>query len=183
MPPALGKDLLRTRYLTRSRASCCARALVVVLATAVALAGTGCGRSNEAFTPGESDRALAALDALQAAVKTGHCGIADSRVNALIGQAQAINRDRPKLAAAYAQSVDQLQRLVRRECRSSGPAPTESVTGSTGETAPAPGPTGGSGPTPAPTSGPTGGPGPTAPPAQPQTPAPGGDRSGGVQPG
>lgn len=180
MPRALDEGHSHTRFFrARSRASL--RALTLV--AAISLAASGCGNSNEVFTTGESDRALAALDTLQAAVETGHCGTAGSRVNALIGQAQAINRDRPNLGAAYAQSVDQLRRLVDRECRANRSAPTEPVTGSTGETAPTPGPTGGAGPTPAPAPEPTGGAGPTAPATQPKTPAPGGDGSGGVRPG
>jgi hypothetical protein len=112
VPRALDEGHSDTRFF-RARSHASLRALPLVVA--ILLAAGGCGKSNEAFTAGESDRALAALDTLEAAVETGHCGTAGSRVNALIGQAQAINRDRPNLGAAYAQSVDQLRRLVDRD--------------------------------------------------------------------
>lgn len=155
--------------------------LGAILSVIVTLAATGCGGSQETFTAGEADRALAALDALEAAVAEGHCGTAESRVNALIGQAQAVNRDRADLGAAYAQSVDRLQQLVADECREATPEPTEPATGETGQTE-----------TPEPTAEPTapvpveptgGGTEPTAPVTpEPQPPAGDDNQTGGVQP-
>lgn len=152
-----------------------------MLLAIVVLAATGCGGGGETFTAGEADRALAALDALEAAVADGHCGTAESRVNALIGQAQAVNRDRADLGAAYAQSVDRLQQLVTNECREAEPEPTEPVTGETGQTEtsePTPEPT-----APVPVEPTGGGAEPTSPVTpEPQPPAGGDDQTGGIQP-
>lgn len=152
---------------------------MAITATALALfalPAAGCGSSNERFESDEADRALAALDTLEAAVADGRCNVAESRVRALIGQAQTINSDRPELGAAYADSLEQLQSLVESECVERKEEPTEPVTGETGETAE---PTG---PTETPTPEPTGTPEPTAPAPQPTPETPDQDQSGGVQP-
>ncbi|MBI4898526.1 MAG: hypothetical protein HY827_09210 [Actinobacteria bacterium] len=179
MPTASGKDRISnsTRLARRGHLRTC----LIVSLTLAAFAAGGCGASNQKFSGGEADRALAALDALEAAVSEGHCTSATSRVNALIGQAQTVNRDRPDLGAAYAQSVEQLQRLVATECRERKSEPTEPVTGKTGQT-------GATEPTPEPTAPPNpqptdGGTQPTPPVSPEPQPTGGGDnQTGGVSP-
>lgn len=151
-------------------------AICTILAALLAVA-TGCGDSQERFSDQEADRALAALDAMEAAAAEGRCTVAQSRVRALIGQAQTINKDRPELGAAYAESLDRLQALVEAECDQRQVEPTEPVTGETGETAEPTGTT--SEPTPPE---PTGSPEPTTPTPEPTPPTPPEDQSGGVQP-
>jgi hypothetical protein len=100
---------------------------------------SGCGGTNEAFTSGEVDRALAALDAIQEYVDEGRCNRARSRVNALATQASHVNEDRPDLGEAYATSVARLQELVERECveiKPESPTPVTGETGTTGEVSP-----------------------------------------------
>lgn len=152
--------------------------MAICAALAAILVVGGCGGSQERFTSGESDRALAALDTLEAAVAQGRCGVAQSRVRALIGQAQSINKDRPDLGAAYAESLQRLESLVASECEQRKPEPTEPVTGETGATAEPTGTT--SEPTGVPE--PTGTPEPTAPAPAPTPETPPEDQSGGVQP-
>ncbi len=179
VPTASGKDSdsHSTRPASRGRFSACLIALLTVAAVFV----TGCGAGNEKFSGGEADRALAALDALEAAVAEGHCDTATSSVNALIDQAQSVNRDRPDLGAAYAQSVEQLQKLVATECRERDTEPTEPVTGETGQTdvtEPTPEPTSPTSPEPT-----GGGTQPTAPvPPEPQPTGGGDNQTGGVSP-
>lgn len=152
-------------------------AITATLLACFALFAAGCGDSNERFDSGEADRALAALDTLEDAVAEGRCNVAKSRVRALIGQAQVVNRDRPELGAAYAESLEQLQSLVETECVEEQTEPTEPVTGETGATDE---PTGTGEPTPTPE--PTGSPEPTAPVPEPTPETPPEDTSGGVQP-
>ena len=111
---------------------------------------SGCGSSNETFTSGEADRALAALDTIQEYVDEGRCSRARSRVNVLAVQSTHINDDRPELGEAYASSVARLQALVERECveiKPDSPTPATAQTGTTGDVQPTEpvSPTGGSG--------------------------------------
>lgn len=113
-----------------------ARFILAALLVVSALAAvSGCGSSEETFTAGESDRALAALDSVQEYMDEGRCNSAESRVRALAVQSTRVNSDRPELGEAYASSVARLQELVARECvEISEPEPTEEVTPPTGET-------------------------------------------------
>jgi hypothetical protein len=96
---------------------------------------SGCGSSDETFTSGEADRALAALDSIQSLVDDGDCTKAARRVNTLAVQSTHVNDDRPQLGEAYASSVARLQYLVSRECVEIKPtSPTPAVTESTGST-------------------------------------------------
>jgi hypothetical protein len=96
---------------------------------------TGCGSSDETFTSGEADRALAALDATQEYVDDGRCTAAARRVRALATQSTHINSDRPELGEAWAGSVARLQTLVARECvEITETTPTEPTTAATGPT-------------------------------------------------
>lgn len=96
---------------------------------------SGCGSSDETFTSGEADRALAALDAIQSLVDDGACTKAARRVNTLAVQSTHINKDRQALGEAYASSVARLQTLVARECVEIMPtSPTPAVTETTGTT-------------------------------------------------
>lgn len=120
-------------------------AAVAASACVAALVFSGCGSSDQKFSSAESNRALAALDAIQQYVDEGECSKAQSRVTVLAGQAAHINRNRPDLGSAYASSVARLQELVDRECveiTPSGPTtePTES-TGATSTPQPEPAPT------------------------------------------
>lgn len=157
-------------------------ALLVVSALAVV---SGCGSSDETFTAGEADRALAALDTIQENLDEGRCNSAESRVRALAVQSTRVNSDRPELGEAYATSVARLQELVARECvEISEPAPTEEVTSPTGET---PEPTGTPDPEPQPEPTPQPQPEPDPAPAPaPDTPTtpddPGSGDSGGASP-
>lgn len=113
-----------------------AAALLICASLGVA---SGCGGSNQAFTSGEADRALAALDAIQEYVDEGRCNRARSRVNALAVQSTHVNEDRPDLGEAYASSVARLQALVERECveiKPDSPTPATAATGTTGEVQP-----------------------------------------------
>lgn len=153
---------------------------MATLATGAVLAAAllaGCGGEPERLSAGEADRALAALDTLEAAVAEGRCAVAESRVRALIGQAQTVNEDRPDLGAAYAESLERLQTLVDEECEQRETEPTEPVTGETGETAEPTGETGRPEPTP-----PTSAPEPTPPTPEPTPETPPDNGSGGVQP-
>ncbi len=112
-----------------------ARALSAALGCALILTISGCGSSNEKFTSGEANRAIAALEAVQQNVDDGRCAAAQKRVNVLAIQSTHINRDRPELGDAYASSVARLQTLVARECVEIKPAsPTPEVTKPTGST-------------------------------------------------
>jgi hypothetical protein len=111
------------------------RSVAAIALCALAAAISGCGSSNEKFSSGEADRALAALDEIQQNVDQGRCTAADRRVQVLINQASRINSDRPDLGAAYARSAERLQQLVTRECVNVKEAsPTDEVTGTTGPT-------------------------------------------------
>jgi hypothetical protein len=110
-------------------------AAVVLAVCVAAFALSGCGSSNEKFSSAESDRAMAALDAIQQYVDDGECAKAQSRVNKLALQATHINEDRADLGEAYASSVARLQELVDRECVEITPTgPTTEPTDSTGPT-------------------------------------------------
>ena len=126
-------NALRPRVLAALAASACTAALVF----------SGCGSSDQKFSSAESNRALAALDAIQQYVDEGECAKAQSRVTVLAGQAAHINRNRPDLGSAYASSVARLQELVDRECVEITPSgPTSEPTASTGATStPQPEPT------------------------------------------
>lgn len=163
---------MRARELAAT--AVCALALFVV---------SGCGSSDEKFDPGEADRALAALDALQEYVDEGRCNAAESRVRALAVQSTRINSDRPELGEAWASSVARLQELVVRECVEIR-EPT-APTGDTGETGPTEEPTGT--PEPEPTPDPEPQPEPTGGGQQPDQPQDGGGNdappdSGGASP-
>ncbi|MGK2878685.1 MAG: hypothetical protein ACSLFF_08970 [Solirubrobacterales bacterium] len=116
-----------------------ARAACAGLIGALLLFATGCGGTDEKFTSGEADRALAALDAVQEYVDEGRCSAAARRVQALAVQSTRINNERPDLGEPYASSVARLQTLVERECVEIAPAsptPETAATGATGEDEP-----------------------------------------------
>jgi hypothetical protein len=104
-----------------------------LLCVSAILAVSGCGSSNEKFSSAESDRALAALDAIQEFVDEGRCTSAQRRVRVLATQSTHVNNDRPDLGEAYASSVARLQELVARECVE---IKETTPTASTGETGP-----------------------------------------------
>lgn len=107
-------------------------ALLFVLAVLVA---SGCGGKNEKFSQGEADRALTALDALEADIDDGRCQDAARQVNRLAVQSTHVNEDRPELGEAWASSVARLNQLVVRECIEITPTgPTPEVTSDTGPT-------------------------------------------------
>jgi hypothetical protein len=111
--------------------------LAATLLCAVAVAASGCGSSGEVLTHSEADKALAALDSVQALVDQGRCKAAQRRVQLLIDQASKVNKDRQDLGAAYAKSAERLQQLVTRECvEVKVSSPTEPVTSATGDTGP-----------------------------------------------
>lgn len=112
-----------------------ARALGAI-ALCVALAAlAGCGSSDEQFSSGEADRALAALDAAQEQIDDGRCSAVQRSINKLATQASHINEDRPELGEAWAQSVQRLRALALRECVEITPeGPTPAITPETGAT-------------------------------------------------
>jgi hypothetical protein len=111
------------------------RLALAALFCALLVGASGCGGTNEQFTEGEADRALAALDAVQEYVDAGRCAAASRRVNVLAIQSTHVNEDRPDLGEAYASSVARLRDLVVRECVEITPTgPTPDVTPSTGAT-------------------------------------------------
>lgn len=115
------------------------RAACAGLIGAVLLVASGCGGTDEQFTSGEADRALAALDAVQENVDDGRCTAAARRVRVLALQSTRINNERPDLGEAYASSVARLQTLVERECveiAPEPPTPETAATGATGEQEP-----------------------------------------------
>lgn len=112
-----------------------ARLLAAILTGAALAVISGCGASDETFTSGEADRALAALDAVQQYVEEGRCEKARTYINRLAVQSTHVNDDRPELGEAWASSVAQLNRLVVRECVEITPeGPTPEVTPETGPT-------------------------------------------------
>ncbi|MFY9468788.1 MAG: hypothetical protein WAP37_01550 [Solirubrobacterales bacterium] len=155
--------------------------MAVAVVTIIVVALSGCGQTGERFSPTETERALASLDAIEAGVREGDCTAAKSRVDGLVAQTHRVNSDRPGLGAAFAESVQRLQELVDADCRQLDEPPTEAVTDPTGEVTE---PTGGAQPN---GDQPSHGPEPTGGGRQPVEPvvpgAPGEDQSGGVAPG
>jgi hypothetical protein len=111
------------------------RLALAALSCALIAGISGCGGTNEQFTAGEADRALAAMDAIEEYVDAGRCAAAERAVNKLAIQSTHVNDDRPDLGEAYASSVARLRDLVARECVEITPTgPTTDVTPSTGAT-------------------------------------------------
>lgn len=111
------------------------RTAVVVLGLVALTSLSGCGSSDEQFTTGEANRAIAQLNSIQRLVADGRCEEAAKASNRLAVQSTHINEDRPELGEAWAGSVAQLQRLLTRECVEIEPeSPTPEVSEPTGAT-------------------------------------------------